>query len=104
MFARCQSKFHAALASLSQVFLMFQPWEAQTRVRRCAPRTQSALPRQVDITFLPKMDNVKISFSNKHVFSNDKFSHFNKGSLSRLDMDTLKAYRFEFHKYYKGGE
>ena len=73
MFARCQSKFHAALASLSQVFLMFQPWEARTRIRRCAPRTQSALPSQVEITFLPKMDNVKISFSNKHVFSNDKF-------------------------------
>ena len=96
MFESCKSKFHSALAHLGQVFLMFQPWEVNTRVRRCAPRSQSALPGQVEITFLPKMDNVRISFSNKHVFANDKFSHFNKGSLSRLDMDTLKAYRWEF--------
>ena len=94
MFESCKSKFHSALASLSQVFLTFQ--EGKTRVRRCAPQSQSGLPRQVEITFLAKMDNVRISFSNKHVFADDKFSHFNKGSLSRLDMDTLKAYRWEF--------
>ena len=97
MYESCKSKFQSALTNLSQVFLLFQPWEVQTRVRRCAPRSQPGLPRQVEISFLAKMDNVRLSFSNKHVFSNDKFSHFNKGSLSRLDMDTLKAYRFGFN-------
>merc|ERR1719500_240154 len=69
MFESCKSQFQSALTNLSQVFLLFQPWEGQTRVRRCAPRSQPGLPRQVEVSFLAKMDNVRISFSNKHVFS-----------------------------------
>ena len=92
MFENCKSKFSAVFGKLKEVFLIFQSWQPKSRVRRCAQRIQTARFRPINGVTRP-IDGVKISFLKRHIFSDEMFSRFDKKSLKRLEMDTLKDHR-----------